>query len=426
MRDRRIGYGENKVKNLKEMCHFYILMNKREINLVKRCIKNDRYVRFVVVRSNNKVIKREVDVAKCRRLSSKEDILFFKRELSAYMGVRCCELAIRSFLGEYGTINKDNFKEFIRYSSSLLTRDIANIVSVRESSNVMYDSRHIVRIINENEAKDAKNTEVNYVPNPESTESSSNIETVENKVLVSEKEEDQLPDIKKNSSFVNIDSNGHVIIEEPNTHSVEEKSNIEIREEVSLDLEDELNLIDTRHKDKAEIVRRILEKPNEDRTEAERVYVFGKDYKKQDIDLTHKIVFTDREELVDLDEFDMYDQLAYVGVNGKLELMDVLDAESASEQRMQGFYQFDIETIARVNCKLLLESDKNEWWKMCFMQEPEQDISRCLDEMQEIAEDQMGKIQENPEYEQEWLREKMAEWKKICDEESSDNSAISE
>lgn len=424
MRDRRIGYGENKVKNLKEMCHNYVLMNKREINLVKRCINDDRYVRFVVIRSNNKVIKREVDVAKCRRLSSEEDILFFKRELSAYMGVRCCELAIRSFLIEYGAINKDNFREFIRYSNSLLTRDMANIVTVRESSDILYDSRHIVKIINESRSK---NTEVNTVPtNPESTESSSNIETVENKVLVSEKEEDTLPETKKNSSFVNIDSNGHVIIEEPNTQPVEEKPNIEIREEVDLDLEDELRLIDTRHKDKAEIIRRILEKPNEDRTEAERVYVFGKDYKKQDIDLSHKIVFTDRGELVDLDEFEMYDQLAYIGINKNLELMDVLDAESASEYRMQGFKQFDVETIARVNCKLLLESDKKDWWNMCFMQEPEQDISSFLDDVQEIAEDQMGKIQENPEYEQEWLREKMAEWKKMYDEEFSDNSAISE
>ena len=423
MRDRRIGYGENKVKNLKEICNFYVLIDKREINLVKRCIKSDKYVRFVVIRSNNKVIKREVDVAKCRRLSSKEDILFFKRELSAYMGVRCCELAVKSFLMEYGVINKDNFREFISYSSSLPISDMANIVTVRESVNVLYDSRYIVKIVNETRSK---NTEVNYVPNPESTESSSNIETAQNKILVSEKEEEKLPDIKKNESFVNIDSNGHVIIEEPNTHSVEEKTNIEIREEASLDLKDELNLIDTRHKDKSEIIRRILEKPNEDRTEAERVYVFGKDYKKQDIDLSHKIVFTDREELVDLDEFDMYDQLAYIGINKNLELMDVLDAESASDYRMQGFKQFDVETIARVNCKLLLESDKKDWWNMCFMQEPEQDISSFLDDVQEIAEDQMGKIQENPEYEQEWLREKMAEWKKMYDEEFSDNSAVSE
>lgn len=424
MRDRRIGYGENKLKNLQEACYRFVLVTKGELHLIKRCIQHDKYVRFIVIRSNNKVIKREVNMAKYRR-SSSETLELFKRELSTYMAVRCCELAIKSFLLEYGNINKDNFEEFTSYSDVMLKRDISSIDSVRKACYVKYDSRNLIKIINENKNK-SENSEVNYIPNPESTESSSNIETVENKILVSEKEEDQLPDIKKNSSFVNIDSNGHVIIEELNTHSVEEKSNIEIREEVSLDLEDELNLIDTRHKDKAEIIRRILEKPNEDRTEAERVYVFGKDYKKQDIDLTHKIVFTDRGELVDLDEFDMYDQLAYVGVNGKLELMDVLDAESASEYRMQGFYQFDIETIARVNCKLLLESDKNEWWKMCFMQEPEQDISRCLDEMQEIAEDQMGKIQENPEYEQEWLREKMAEWKKICDEESSDNSAISE
>lgn len=423
MRDRRIGYGENKVKNLKEMCHFYVLMAKYEINLVKRCIKHDRYVRFIVIRSNSKVIKREVDVAKCRRLSSKEDILFFKRELSAYMGVRCCELAIRSFLMEYGTINKDNLRDFITHSSSLFTCDMANIASIRESSNVMYNSRNIVKIVNKIKSTNAK---INYISNPESTESSSNIEIAQNKILVSEKEEDTLPDTKKNSSFVNIDSNGHVIIEEPNTQPVEEKPNIEIREEVDLDLEDELRLIDTRHKDKAEIIRRILEKPNEDRTEAERVYVFGKDYKKQDIDLSHKIVFTDREELVDLDEFEMYDQLAYIGINKNLELMDVLDAESASEYRMQGFKQFDVETIARVNCKLLLESDKKDWWNMCFMQEPEQDISSFLDDVQEIAEDQMGKIQENPEYEQEWLREKMAEWKKMYDEEFSDNSAISE
>ena len=422
MRDRRIGYGENKVKNLQEMRQRVAFVSNYELYLIKRCIQHDKYVRFIVRRSNNKVIKREVNIAKSRR-SSSETLELFKRELSTYMGITCCELAVKSFLSEYDVLNKDNFKEFLSYSDVMLRRDISSIDSVRKACYVLHDSRYIVRIINEYEAKNSKVATDN---SPESTESSSNIETVDNKVLVSEKEEEQLPEIKKNSSFVNIDSNGHVIIEEPNTHSVEEKSNIEIREEVSLDLEDELNLIDTRHKDKVEIIRRILEKPNEDRTEAERVYVFGKDYKKQDIDLSHKIVFTDRGELVDLDEFDMYDQLAYVGVNGKLELMDVLDAESASEYRMQGFYQFDIETIARLNCKLLLESDKNEWWKMCFMQEPEQDISRCLDEMQEIAEDQMGKIQENPEYEQEWLREKMAEWKKICNEEVSDNSAISE
>lgn len=422
MRDRRIGYGENKLRNLQEACYRFVLVTKGELYLIKRCIQHDRYVRFIVIRSNNKVIKREVNIAKSRR-SSNETLELFKRELSTYMSIRCCELAVKSFLSEYDVLNKDNFKEFISYSDVMLKRDISSIDSVRKACYVKYDSRNLIRIINESESK---NTEVSYGPNPESTESSSNIETVENKILVSEKEEDKLPDIKKNESFVNIDSNGHVIIEEPNTQPVEEKPNIEIREEVDLDLEDELRLIDTRHKDKAEIIRRILEKPNEDRTEAERVYVFGKDYKKQDIDLSHKIVFTDREELVDLDEFEMYDQLAYIGINKNLELMDVLDAESASEYRMQGFKQFDVETIARVNCKLLLESDKKDWWNMCFMQEPEQDISSFLDDVQEIAEDQMGKIQENPEYEQEWLREKMAEWKKMYDEEFSDNSAISE
>lgn len=422
MRDRRIGYGENKLRNLQEACYRFVLVTKGELYLIKRCIQHDRYVRFIVIRSNNKVIKREVNIAKSRR-SSNETLELFKRELSTYMSIRCCELAIKSFLSEYDVLNKDNFKEFISYSDVMLKRDISSIDSVRKACYVKYDSRNLIRIINESESK---NTEVSYGPNPESTESSSNIETVENKILVSEKEEDKLPDIKKNESFVNIDSNGHVIIEETNTQPVEEKPNIEIREEVDLDLEDELRLIDTRHKDKAEIIRRILEKPNEDRTEAERVYVFGKDYKKQDIDLSHKIVFTDREELVDLDEFEMYDQLAYIGINKNLELMDVLDAESASEYRMQGFKQFDVETIARVNCKLLLESDKKDWWNMCFMQEPEQDISSFLDDVQEIAEDQMGKIQENPEYEQEWLREKMAEWKKMYDEEFSDNSAISE
>ena len=422
MRDRRIGYGENKLRNLQEACYRFVLVTKGELYLIKRCIQHDRYVRFIVIRSNNKVIKREVNIAKSR-ISSNETLELFKRELSTYMSIRCCELAIKSFLSEYDVLNKDNFKEFISYSDVMLKRDISSIDSVRKACYVKYDSRNLIRIINESESK---NTEVNNVPNPESTESSSNIETVENKILVSEKEEDKLPDIKKNESFVNIDSNGHVIIEEPNTQPVEEKPNIEIREEVDLDLEDEIRLIDTRHKDKAEIIRRILEKPNEDRTEAERVYVFGKDYKKQDIDLSHKIVFTDREELVDLDEFEMYDQLAYIGINKNLEFMDVLDAESASEYRMQGFKQFDVETIARVNCKLLLESDKKDWWNMCFVQEPEQDISSFLDNVQEIAEDQMGKIQENPEYEQEWLREKMAEWKKMYDEEFSDNSAISE
>ena len=423
MRDRRIGYGENKVKNLQEIYKSYMALNKDGIIFVKRCTYNEKYVRFIVIRSNNKVIKREVEVAKYRRISNKKDTMLFKKDLAAYIGIRACELVIKSFLTEYGNINKDNFSEFLEYSRYINTEYIADIDTVRKLDDLVYNARNIVRIMNENKNKD---TEANYIPNPENTESSSNIEIAQNKILVSEKEEDTLPDTKKNSSFVNIDSNGHVIIEEPNTQPVEEKPNIEIREEVDLDLEDELRLIDTRHKDKAEIIRRILEKPNEDRTEAERVYVFGKDYKKQDIDLSHKIVFTDREELVDLDEFEMYDQLAYIGINKNLELMDVLDAESASEYRMQGFKQFDVETIARVNCKLLLESDKKDWWNMCFMQEPEQDISSFLDDVQEIAEDQMGKIQENPEYEQEWLREKMAEWKKMYDEEFSDNSAISE
>ena len=119
-------------------------------------------------------------------------------------------------------------------------------------------------------------------------------------------------------------------------------------------------------------------------------------------------------------------QFSYVAVSSKGELLDILDIETGSLSKVGKVYELTLEETARLNCKLLLETDKSEWSYINWLIDYSDDMSDDFDRMQEFAEDQLGKIQENPEYEQIWLRDRMAEWVKLANEEQTDNSAISD
>lgn len=426
---RSFGYGKNKVRNLKHAFNTITHISGWMIGEVKRVLRSPKYAKFIVIRKNGKLIKKEVSTSIYHRVTPSSQLVIEMRRLTVKISLECSKSAVISYFKSNEKAEREDVKEINRCINWILIDELANIKGLRDISDLIADSFNIQKLIIKRDAsntepqKETSNNEtVTEEPKEEVIEVKEEIK--EEEVIVSEKEVSELPEVKENP-LVEIDSNGHVILEDTNTQAEEVKSNIEIREEADLDLEEELTIIDSRHKNRDEIVRQILEKPNQDRTEAERVYVFGKDYKKQDIDLTHRIVLDEDGVLKDVDEMNL-SQFSYVAVSSKGELLDILDIETGSLSKVGKVYELTLEETARLNCKLLLETDKNEWSFINWLIDYSDDMSDDFDRMQEFAEDQLGKIQENPEYEQIWLRDRMAEWVKLANEEQTDNSAISD
>jgi len=425
---RSFGYGKNKVRNLKHAFNTITHISGWMIGEVKRVLRSPKYAKFIVIRKNGKLIKKEVSTSIYHRVTPSSQLVIEMRRLTVKISLECSKSAVISYFKSNEKAEREDVKEINRCINWILIDELANIKGLRDISDLIADSFNIQKLIIKRDAsntepqKETSNSEtVTEEPKEEVIEVK---EEIKEEVILSEKEVSELPEVKENP-LVEIDSNGHVILEDTNTQTEEVKSNIEIREEADLDLEEELTIIDSRHKNRDEIVRQILEKPNQDRTEAERVYVFGKDYKKQDIDLTHRIVLDEDGVLKDVDEMNL-SQFSYVAVSSKGELLDILDIETGSLSKVGKVYELNLEETARLNCKLLLETDKSEWSYINWLIDYSDDMSDDFDRMQEFAEDQLGKIQENPEYEQIWLRDRMAEWVKLANEEQTDNSAISD
>lgn len=425
---RRIGYGKNKVRNLKYAFDKITYISRWIVGEVKRVLRSPKCAKFIVIRKHGKLIKKEVATSIYNRVTPSSQLVIEMRRLTALISTECSKAAVVSYFKSNEKAEKEDIKEINRCIDWILIDKLADIKGLRDISDLIADSLNIQKLIIKRDAsntepqKETSNSEtVTEEPKEEVIEVK---EEIKEEVIVSEKEVSELSEVKENP-LVEIDSNGHVILEDTNTQTEEVKSNIEIREEADLDLEEELTIIDSRHKNRDEIVRQILEKPNQDRTEAERVYVFGKDYKKQDIDLTHRIVLDEDGVLKDVDEMNL-SQFSYVAVSSKGELLDILDIETGSLSKVGKVYELTLEETARLNCKLLLETDKSEWSYINWLIDYSDDMSDDFDRMQEFAEDQLGKIQENPEYEQIWLRDRMAEWVKLANEEQTDNSAISD
>lgn len=421
---RSFGYGKNKVRNLKHAFNTITHISGWMIGEVKRVLRSPKYAKFIVIRKNGKLIKKEVSTSIYHRVTPSSQLVIEMRRLTVEISLECSKSAVISYFKSNEKAEREDIKEINRCINWILIDELANIKGLRDISDLIADSLNIQNLIIERRNA-SKEKPQEKTSNSETFTEEPKEEVIEVKeVIVSEKEVSELPKVKQNS-LVEIDSNGHVILEDTNTQTEEVKSNIEIREEADLDLEEELTIIDSRHKNRDEIVRQILEKPNQDRTEAERVYVFGKDYKKQDIDLTHRIVLDEDGVLKDVDEMNL-SQFSYVAVSSKGELLDILDIETGSLSKVGKVYELTLEETARLNCKLLLETDKSEWSYINWLIDYSDDMSDDFDRMQEFAEDQLGKIQENPEYEQIWLRDRMAEWVKLANEEQTDNSAISD
>lgn len=422
---KRIGYGKNKVRNLKYAFDKITYISRWMVGEVKRVLRSPKCAKFIVIRKHGKLIKKEVATSIYNRVTPSSQLVIEMRRLTAVISTECSKAAVVSYFKSNEKAEREDIKEINRCIDWILIDKLADIKGLRDISDLIADSLNIQNLIIERRnASKEKPQEKTSNSETFTEEPKEEITKVKEEVIVSEKEAKELPKVKQNS-LVEIDSNGHVILEDTNTQTEEVKSNIEIREEADLDLEEELTIIDSRHKNRDEIVRQILEKPNQDRTEAERVYVFGKDYKKQDIDLTHRIVLDEDGVLKDVDEMNL-SQFSYVAVSSKGELLDILDIETGSLSKVGKVYELTLEETARLNCKLLLETDKSEWSYINWLIDYSDDMSDDFDRMQEFAEDQLGKIQENPEYEQIWLRDRMAEWVKLANEEQTDNSAISD
>lgn len=422
---KRIGYGKNKVRNLKYAFDKITYISRWMVGEVKRVLRSPKCAKFIVIRKHGKLIKKEVATSIYNRVTPSSQLVIEMRRLTALISTECSKAAVVSYFKSNEKAEKEDIKEINRCIDWILIDKLADIKGLRDISDLIADSLNIQNLIIERRnASKEKPQEKTSNSETFTEEPKEEVTEVKEEVIVSEKEVKELPKVKQNS-LVEIDSNGHVILEDTNTQTEEVKSNIEIREEADLDLEEELTIIDSRHKNRDEIVRQILEKPNQDRTEAERVYVFGKDYKKQDIDLTHRIVLDEDGVLKDVDEMNL-SQFSYVAVSSKGELLDILDIETGSLSKVGKVYELTLEETARLNCKLLLETDKSEWSYINWLIDYSDDMSDDFDRMQEFAEDQLGKIQENPEYEQIWLRDRMAEWVKLANEEQTDNSAISD
>ena len=426
---RRIGYGKNKVRNLKYAFDKITYISRWVVGEVKRVLRYPKCAKFIVIRKHGKLIKKEVATSIYNRVTPSSQLVIEMRRLTALISTECSKAAVVSYFKSNEKAEREDIKEINRCIDWILIDKLADIKGLRDISDLIADSLNIQNLIikrrNASKEKPQEKTSNSETVTEEPKEEVTEVEEViKEEVIVSEKEVKELPEVKENP-LVEIDSNGHVILEDTNTQTEEVKSNIEIREEADLDLEEELTIIDSRHKNRDEIVRQILEKPNQDRTEAERVYVFGKDYKKQDIDLTHRIVLDEDGVLKDVDEMNL-SQFSYVAVSSKGELLDILDIETGSLSKVGKVYELTLEETARLNCKLLLETDKSEWSYINWLIDYSDDMSDDFDRMQEFAEDQLGKIQENPEYEQIWLRDRMAEWVKLANEEQTDNSAISD
>ena len=422
---RRIGYGKNKVRNLKYAFDKITYISRWMVGEVKRVLRSPKCAKFIVIRKHGKLIKKEVATSIYNRVTPSSQLVIEMRRLTAVISTECSKAAVVSYFKSNEKAEREDIKEINRCIDWILIDKLADIKGLRDISDLIADSLNIQNLIIERRnASKEKPQEKTSNSETVTEEPKEEVTKVKEEVIVSEKEVKELPKVKHNS-LVEIDSNGHVILEDTNTQTEEVKSNIEIREEADLDLEEELTIIDSRHKNRDEIVRQILEKPNQDRTEAERVYVFGKDYKKQDIDLTHRIVLDEDGVLKDVDEMNL-SQFSYVAVSSKGELLDILDIETGSLSKVGKVYELTLEETARLNCKLLLETDKSEWSYINWLIDYSDDMSDDFDRMQEFAEDQLGKIQENPEYEQIWLRDRMAEWVKLANEEQTDNSAISD
>lgn len=426
---RRIGYGKNKVRNLKYAFDKITYISRWMVGEVKRVLRSPKCAKFIVIRKHGKLIKKEVSTSIYNRVTPSSQLVIEMRRLTAVISTECSKAAVVSYFKSNEKAEREDIKEINRCIDWILIDKLADIKGLRDISDLIADSLNIQNLIierrNASKEKPQEKTSNSETVTEEPKEEVIEVkEEIKEEVIVSEKEVSELPEVKENP-LVKIDSNGHVILEDTNTQTEEVKSNIEIREEADLDLEEELTIIDSRHKNRDEIVRQILEKPNQDRTEAERVYVFGKDYKKQDIDLTHRIVLDEDGVLKDVDEMNL-SQFSYVAVSSKGELLDILDIETGSLSKVGKVYELTLEETARLNCKLLLETDKSEWSYINWLIDYSDDMSDDFDRMQEFAEDQLGKIQENPEYEQIWLRDRMAEWVKLANEEQTDNSAISD
>lgn len=423
---KRIGYGKNKVRNLKYAFDKITYISRWMVGEVKRVLRSPKCAKFIVIRKHGKLIKKEVATSIYNRVTPSSQLVIEMRRLTALISTECSKAAVVSYFKSNEKAEREDIKEINRCIDWILIDKLADIKGLRDISDLIADSLNIQNLIIErrNTSKEKPQEKTSNSETVTEEPKKEVIEVKEEEVIVSEKEVKELPKVKQNS-LVEIDSNGHVILEDTNTQTEEVKSNIEIREEADLDLEEELTIIDSRHKNRDEIVRQILEKPNQDRTEAERVYVFGKDYKKQDIDLTHRIVLDEDGVLKDVDEMNL-SQFSYVAVSSKGELLDILDIETGSLSKVGKVYELTLEETARLNCKLLLETDKSEWSYINWLIDYSDDMSDDFDRMQEFAEDQLGKIQENPEYEQIWLRDRMAEWVKLANEEQTDNSAISD
>lgn len=427
---KRIGYGKNKVRNLKYAFDKITYVSRWMIGDVKRVLRYPKCAKFIVIRKHGKLIKKEVATSIYNRVTPSSQLVIEMRRLTAVISTECSKAAVMGYFKSNEIVERKNVGEIARCIDWILIDKLAVIKGLRDISDLIADSFNIQKLIMKEEMNASSKKPQEKTSNSETfTEEPKEevIEVKEKEIIketVSEKEVKELPKVKENP-LVEIDSNGHVILEDTNTQTEEVKSNIEIREEADLDLEEELTIIDSRHKNRDEIVRQILEKPNQDRTEAERVYVFGKDYKKQDIDLTHRIVLDEDGILKDVDEMNL-SQFSYVAVSDKGELLDILDIETGSLSKVGKVYELTLEETARLNCKLLLETDKSEWSFINWLVDYSDDMSDDFDRMQEFAEDQLGKIQENPEYEQIWLRDRMAEWVRLTNEEQTDNSAISD
>ena len=422
---KRIGYGKNKFRNLKYAFDKITYISRWMVGEVKRVLRSPKCAKFIVIRKHGKLIKKEIATSIYNRVTPSSQLVIEMRRLTAVISTECSKAAVVSYFKSNEKAEREDIKEINRCIDWILIDKLADIKGLRDISDLIADSLNIQNLIIERRnASKEKPQEKTSNSETVTEEPKEEVIAVNEEVIVSEKEVKELPKVKQNS-LVEIDSNGHVILEDTNTQTEEVKSNIEIREEADLDLEEELTIIDSRHKNRDEIVRQILEKPNQDRTEAERVYVFGKDYKKKDIDLTHRIVLDEDGVLKDVDEMNL-SQFSYVAVSDKGELLDILDIETGSLSKVGKVYELTLEETARLNCKLLLETDKSEWSYINWLIDYSDDMSDDFDRMQEFAEDQLGKIQENPEYEQIWLRDRMAEWVKLANEEQTDNSAISD
>ena len=189
---RSFGYGKNKIRNLKHAFNTITHISGWMIGEVKRVLRSPKYAKFIVIRKNGKLIKKEVSTSIYHRVTPSSQLVIEMRRLTVKISLECSKSAVISYFKSNEKAEREDVKEINRCINWILIDELANIKGLRDISDLIADSFNIQKLIIKRDAsntepqKETSNSEtVTEEPKEEVIEVK---EEIKEEVIVSEKE----------------------------------------------------------------------------------------------------------------------------------------------------------------------------------------------------------------------------------------------